>query len=70
MSPVHSFETELNRLEKREVKEPCWRATMWRVSFCVALNTIKGLERRLKRLETQHWDTPMVFFYPKESNEN
>jgi hypothetical protein len=60
------FDEELERLEGRPVAEPCWRAKMWRRSYCVALYAIGVLEDRVRRLHREQWDTPMVFFYDNE----
>jgi hypothetical protein len=63
------FEDDLNRLERRTVVEPDWRARMWRRSYCVALNAISALEKRIARDRSQSWDAPMVFFYPDERSD-
>lgn len=59
------FEEDLNRLERRVVVEPHDRARMWRRSYCVALNAIAALEKRVARLRRMQWDTPMTFFCPR-----
>lgn len=39
---------------------------MWKRSYEVALYAVKVLESRVMKLRSQHWDTPMQFFYPEE----
>jgi hypothetical protein len=58
------FDEELLRLEGRPTTETCWRAKMWRRSYCIALNAIKSLEGRLLAARKTGWDAPMIFFYP------
>ena len=61
-----AWDDELQRLEvswNLSQLPDAWK--MWKRSYLVALNAIRGLERRLERLSKTQWDTPAVFFYPE-----